>query len=73
MMRAFRWLVGALTDPISKDASSARIAGLLCVSTACFVAVYGVVTNVEHDGVVTALAVGAGAALLLRKRAEPDA
>lgn len=61
-----------IRSPKTGDVSLSRVLGALCIATACFVAVFGVLHDREHSGVVTALAIGAGVALLTRDRA-PDA
>jgi hypothetical protein len=65
-----------LRSPRTNSLSLSRVLGALCIACACFIGVYGItVAHVEHSGVVTALAIGAGVALLTRDRApeDPDA
>ena len=59
-------------SPRSGRISLSRVLGALTVCSACYIGIYGVMTGVEHAGVVTALAIGAGVALLSRDRAPKD-
>lgn len=61
------FLAGFVRDPISKDGSSTRLGGLLCIACGCALAF-----RHSSDGATTigTLIVGGGVALLLRKRAE---
>jgi hypothetical protein len=58
-----------LRSPRTDYFSISRVAGAICVATACFVAVVGILYDREHAGVVAALAGGAGVALIVRDRA----
>jgi Na+/proline symporter len=61
-----------MRSPKTGELSLSRVLGALCIATACFVAVVGILYDREHSGVVTALAIGAGVALITRDRA-PEA
>lgn len=62
-----------IRSPKTGRLSLSRAAGALCVSSACFIGVFGILTDREHSGVVASLAVGAGVALIVRDRRPPDA
>ena len=62
------FLLGAVRDPVTKDLSSTRLAGLLCVVGGVFVAVWGAVVKNEQAATVIGLCATAGGAFLLRSR-----
>lgn len=75
-MKALRWLVGALQDPVTLDGSSARILAFGCVLLAAFATIYGLTHGVDPVGIAaidTALVGGGAVALLSRKKADDDA
>lgn len=65
------WLVSLVRDPNDGSASSARVAAMLCVVTACAIALIGIVRRVEQSATVTALLGGGAANLFARTRSTP--
>lgn len=60
------FLIGLIRDPVSKDLSSARVCGVLCVVCGCIVAL---THPTDGAAVVGALIAGGGVALLTRTQA----
>ena len=70
-----RWLVGALTDPISKDASISRIAIAVLLGLDVFAVVFGLTRGLDLMGIaaiVTALTLNGIVALATRVKATPE-
>jgi hypothetical protein len=68
--KAWWFVVGAIRDPNSLDASSARICGLMLISSAIGIAVYGAIQKSEHAATIATLtATGTG---MIGLRAKSD-
>lgn len=65
MSRDFWW--GLVRDPVTKDASSSRVAGLLALILAGVVAIGGWLTAWEHTAAVVAALVAGGAVPFLTR------
>ena len=67
IQRFFRFILGAIMDPISGDLSSARVAGLVCVGVAAVVALSH---PTDGSGTVAALIGGGATAFLTRTKSD---
>lgn len=74
-VRAFRWVIDGLSDPVSEDMSTARMVGVGLFGLAAFVTMWGLLNGVDPKGIaaIDAALVGPGAVALLsrKKTGEP--
>ncbi|HEX6462801.1 MAG TPA: hypothetical protein VFZ98_00055 [Vicinamibacterales bacterium] len=69
--RAAAWLASLLSEPDGTKVSSARVGALLCVVTACGIAIGGLALNRDQSGSIAALLGGGAANLFARTRSTP--
>lgn len=73
LQRIAAWLVSLVRDPNDGSASSARVCAILCVLTACGVAIGGLLLARDESATVVALLGGGAANLFARARSTPGA
>lgn len=69
MIAAGGSMIGLIRDPLDGSMSSTRVSALLCVLTACGVAISGMVLNREQATTVAGLLSGAAAFFFARAKA----
>lgn len=71
--RILAWGESVVKDPLSGDASSSRIAGIVCITVGCLVALIAVLAHKENmatAGIVGALTGGGAGSIAARTKAE---
>lgn len=66
MRAAWRWLIGALTDPVTGDASSSRIGAMALCVVGCMIAV----KHPTEAATVAALIAGGAVAIWTRTKSD---